>query len=226
MNKTDFSAKRDMVGITQRQIADELEYSLDAVKKWEKESTTYPPEKAENFIKERLREQQDFVAKTKEDIQKETDSESKFYIVRFAYFRSQEQFDSAGKKGDYGVYNANVRAAALELLSEGYFVEFRAPTEMFGDIQVYKYKNSEKGIVEMKTAEAISVILERAKKSMRKVSLEMGQNPNYISTIVCNDKNVWCATAARIGEKCSFSLCFVPKEEVDEDMVVIDADND
>ena len=132
MSKADFRAMRETAGYSQQALADALNVNVRTVKRWEHESdaSEAPKDAWEllgNAVKTQL-EAADYALQVALEQAEAHPSAAKKAAI--TYFRDQAMFDRYGRdKGYFGVANANSRAAAMELMREGFMVEFRYPTE-------------------------------------------------------------------------------------------------
>lgn len=131
MSKADFRAMREIAGYSQQALADTLNVNVRTVKRWEHESdaSEAPKDAWEllgNAVKTQL-ETADYALQVA--LEQAEAHQSAVKKVTITYFRDQAMFDRYGRdEGYFGVANANARAAAIELMREGFMVEFRYPT--------------------------------------------------------------------------------------------------
>lgn len=132
MSKADFRAMRETAGYSQQALADALNVNVRTVKRWEHESDAHEAPKDAwellgNAVKTQLEAADCSLQVAVEQAEAHPSAAKK---VTITYFRDQAMFDRYGRdKGYFGVANANARAAAIELMREGFMVEFRYPTE-------------------------------------------------------------------------------------------------
>ena len=126
MNKTkaNFRGLRELLGLTQTDLAEVAEVTKTAVKNWERPGTTEPPEDVWRWLLA-AREQQRRVV-----------DEGVSAVVAFGgnpqitIYRSQGQYDELGRDdGPVGAANANALAVADRLESMGYAVRFSYPDD-------------------------------------------------------------------------------------------------
>lgn len=131
--KADFKARRETLGLSQHDVADELEVSVRTVKRWEHPDWQEPPEDAWALIER-------YEAIRREAIE---ESERAFLEANYdgtkngaviAYYRTQDDYDAYGRdEGPYGFANANARAVAESIGRMGYEVKIVYP-ERRGEI--------------------------------------------------------------------------------------------
>ena len=132
MTKADFRAMREMTGYSQQALADALDVNIRTIKRWEHEAdASQPPADAWELLEAALDTQRQMAAYAVSVArEQEATLGAKPKAVQLTYFRDQVTFDCYGRdKGYFGIANANARAAAEELIREGYEVEFRYPTD-------------------------------------------------------------------------------------------------
>lgn len=122
MNKAEFRAMREMVGMTQATLADALGVEVRSVKRWESPSAPQvPPEEAWGVLRHAVAMQRQVV-----DFMLGKADEHEDAPVSIRYWASQGDYDAErADGGDWRMANANVRAAASVLLAEGRVVEWR-----------------------------------------------------------------------------------------------------
>lgn len=125
--KADFRARREMVGLTQQDIADALGVDVRSVKRWEREGFNDPPDAAWNLIEFHEAEQTRVVGEIAEAF---PDGSRASITV----FRTQDDFETVkelhGDEGveTFGVANATAMEAARTLDALGVEVAFRYPS--------------------------------------------------------------------------------------------------
>lgn len=126
-SKADFRARREMVGLTQQDIADALGVDVRSVKRWEREGFNDPPGRAWDVIEE-------FEERFGEAVTVSTDmalaNAQAFGTdqVTLTIYRSKEDYDALGRdEGRYGFVNAVTFEVAKLLDIEGMKVAFRYP---------------------------------------------------------------------------------------------------
>ena len=126
-SKADFRARREMVGLTQQDIADALGVDVRSVKRWEREGCNEPPDAAWNLIEFYEAEQDRAVGEIAEAF---PDGSRAGITV----FRTQDEFEAVkalhGGEGveTFGVANATAMEAARTLDALGVEVVFRYPS--------------------------------------------------------------------------------------------------
>lgn len=127
--KADFRARREMLGLTQQDVADALNANVKTIKNWENpRQTRYRiSDAAWEYLDCAADIQAQQVAYARSVIEKHAEvfSESPI-VVPITYFRDQAAYDKCGRDaGPYGQANATSRAIACELERMGIQVEFR-----------------------------------------------------------------------------------------------------
>lgn len=125
-SKADFRARREMIGLTQGDIADALGVTQMSVNRWEREGFNDPPDEAWSLIEFHEAEQGRRVGEIAEAF---PDGSRAGITV----FRTQDEFEAAkalhGGQGaeTFGVANATAMEAARTLDALGVEVVFRYP---------------------------------------------------------------------------------------------------
>lgn len=124
-SKADFKAQREMLGLTQQDVADVADVTVTSVKRWERPGFPEPPADVWAWLDDCARLQSEVVeAATSAAVAQGGGP------VQITYYRSQEQYDSLGRDpGPYGMANANSRLVAYRLRSLGYEVGFAYPDD-------------------------------------------------------------------------------------------------
>lgn len=127
--KADFRARREMLGLTQQDVADALNANVKTIKNWENpRQTRYRiSDAAWEFLDCAADIQARQVAYARCVIEKHAEvfAESPI-VVPITYYRDQAAYDECGRDaGPYGQANATSRAIARELERMGVQVEFR-----------------------------------------------------------------------------------------------------
>ena len=126
-SKADFRARRELVGLTQGDIADALGVTQMSVNRWEREGFNDPPDAAWNLIEFYEAEQDRVVGEIAEAF---PDGSRAGITV----FRTQDEFEAVkalhGTPGveTFGVANATAMEAARTLDALGVEVVFRYPS--------------------------------------------------------------------------------------------------
>ncbi len=120
-------ALREVVGVSQADLAATLGVSVRTVKRWEHPEWSEPPEDVMDLLHE-ARERQ---LRTVEGALEVVREHSQAAAVQLTYYRSQQQYDELGREpGEpFGCANANSRAVADRLEVEGYEVEWSYPDD-------------------------------------------------------------------------------------------------
>lgn len=126
--KAGFKALRELVGISQKRLADELEVRVLSVKRWEREDNDWMPPQDAWDVLDAAREDQkqvvNFALKKIKEI--ESDAESTPGAVHLTYWRSAEDYDQAhpGEGENWQMANANSRLVWHALTALGYACDF------------------------------------------------------------------------------------------------------
>lgn len=131
--KADFRARREMLGLTQQDVADALNANVKTIKNWENpRQTRYRiSDAAWEYLDRAADIQAQQVAYARSVIEKHAEvfAESPI-VVPITYFRDQAAYDECGRDaGPYGQANATSRAIARDLERMGIQVEFRYPDD-------------------------------------------------------------------------------------------------
>lgn len=127
MNKAEFHAIREMVGMTQQALADELGVMVRSVKRWEsKRAPQVPPQEACDVLEAALERQHEVVTFALDKVHDVTDRQGvPPKAVVLPYWSSAEDYEerstdaALGVEGDWRMANANARALASALWAEG-----------------------------------------------------------------------------------------------------------
>lgn len=134
--KADFKARREMLGLTQQDVADALGANLKTVKNWENpRQTRYRiPDAAWEHLDRAAAAQARQVADARytrsviEALRGNPSGDPD--VVKISYYRDQSTYDRFGRvAGPYGQANATARAIARELERMGVCVEFHYPDD-------------------------------------------------------------------------------------------------
>ena len=125
-SKADFRARREMIGLTQGDIADDLGVTQMSVNRWEREGFNDPPEVAWSVLEHYEAEQKRVVR----ELAEEHPGGSKIGIT---IFRTKEEYKAVQAMSDdpatgsFNFANANAFAVARTLDALGVEVVFRYP---------------------------------------------------------------------------------------------------
>lgn len=121
-----FRATREMLGLSQQDVADAVEVDRRSVKRWE--SGEYPvPDDVAEWLMEGKASADYTVRNVVKDI---LSSEFPPATVSLTYYRTQEEYDEHGRDdGPFGISNANARRVADALEAEGIACKFCYPGE-------------------------------------------------------------------------------------------------
>lgn len=123
--KADFRALRELLGLTQQDVADAAGVNVSTAKRWEKPGYFTPPDDVWAWLEDCERLHGEVV-----DAAVSAAVARGRGPVQITYYRSQEQYDAAGSDdGPYGVANANARMVASRLRALGYEVDFAYPDD-------------------------------------------------------------------------------------------------
>ena len=127
--KADFRARRETIGLTQGDVARACGVSLRTVKRWEHPDWPEPPEDAWDWLVG-MHDRHDDAVDAMVDQALATAREHGPDVVSITYYRDQAQYDACGRDdGPLGFVNSIAREVALDLVGEGFEVEFRYPDE-------------------------------------------------------------------------------------------------
>lgn len=134
--KANFRACRELVGLSQQDLAYEMDVLLKSVKRWENPNPSMEyyyeaPEDAWAIIGRYLDEQNDAVDAAVDAASKLDDKQRETEVIPVVYYRTQRDYNAyhADRK-PVNVANATSRAIAQELVKQGYNIEFRYPEDM------------------------------------------------------------------------------------------------
>lgn len=128
-SRAQFRAIRTRIGLSQRDLAQNISVSLETVKKWEKPGNFPPSEAAWNYLESmfalHVQAVQTAVEAAKEQ-EKKIGYKPEF--IQLTLFRSQYEYDKFGRDtGNVHLVNARSIEAAAILEHEGYEVRFIYP---------------------------------------------------------------------------------------------------
>ena len=129
MNRTkaNFRAIREIVGLSQADVADMAGVSVTAVKRWEHPDGHKPPSDVWEQLEGLLEAHRAYV----EGVYDLVNQNAQSTHVTIPYYRSQAEYDELGRDpGNYSIVNARARAIWQMLDYDGMDVEFIAPDEM------------------------------------------------------------------------------------------------
>lgn len=124
-SKADFKATRELLGLTQQDVAYMAGVNLTTVKRWERPGFPEPPADVWDFVSDLA------------EVQAETVDASVSHVmdaggedVQVTYYRNQEQYDALGRDpGPYMAANANARLVAQRLRALDVEVDFCYPDD-------------------------------------------------------------------------------------------------
>lgn len=127
--KAEFRAVREMVGMSQQELADALDVQVLSVKRWERPDIDgcEPPDDAWDVLDDARKLQRQVVDFGISKVgQMAVDLKAEAEAVVLTYWRTQDAYDTAhpDEPGVYTMANANARLIADKLESFGYMVRF------------------------------------------------------------------------------------------------------
>ena len=133
-SKTEFRAKREIIGLTQADIAEELGVGLKTVKRWESEGYRNPSDEAWALIDREYEVVRKTIANAVRTFTPLKENDGASSPIRLAYYRSQEQYEELSPiEGNYLRVNASMRVTAIVLESLGIEATF-VPTDGLAEI--------------------------------------------------------------------------------------------
>lgn len=134
--KTSFRAIREIIGLSQADVADMAGVSVTAVKRWEHPDGPEPPEDAWDELMTWLDAHRKYVAGVVDIVKSASDGLQAPSRVTLPYYRTQAEYDACGRdEGVYSVVNARARAIWQTLAMDGVEVDFIAPDEMGPEVE-------------------------------------------------------------------------------------------
>ena len=125
MRPEEMRAIREIVGYSQRALAEELGVSEKAVKLWERGLRGVPDDVAD-WLLGALADHDAIVDAALDKVAAEAEERGEPpEVVTLSYWRTQAELDETGEVADYGVINARTREIAQTLRREGFEVGFR-----------------------------------------------------------------------------------------------------
>lgn len=119
-------ATREMLGLTQQDVADAADVRVLTVKRWER-GDQEPPADVVAWLEDLSEMQRDTVEAA---VSAAVASAPLRGAVQLTYYRTQEQYDElGGGDGPVGMANANARLAAARLDAMGYSVGWSYPDD-------------------------------------------------------------------------------------------------
>lgn len=121
-----FRATREMLGLTQQDVADAADVRILTVKRWER-GDQEPPVDVVGWLED-LSETQSTTVEAA--VSAAVASAPPHGSVQLTYYRTQEQYDElGGDPGPVGMANANARLVAARLDAMGYAVGWSYPDD-------------------------------------------------------------------------------------------------
>lgn len=130
--KAEFRALREMTGITQQHLADELGVQVRSVKRWESpDAPQQAPHDAWDVLDAAMEGQKEAIEQALsivDGIMDELGEAPK--AIRLPYWASQEQYESQSTDsqwdvaGSWRMADANIRAVATVLMMDGFDIEW------------------------------------------------------------------------------------------------------
>lgn len=128
--KANFRAIREIVGLSQSDVARLTGVSTTAVKRWEHPDGPQPPQDAWEELLQWFKNHRTSIRYAVEAAINSQEKTGRMPNVALPYWRSQADYDRAGRDpGIYSVINARCRAVAQELERYGFEVEFIEPEQ-------------------------------------------------------------------------------------------------
>ena len=119
-------ATREMLGLTQQDVADAADVRVLTVKRWER-GDQEPPADVVSWLEDLSEMQRDTVEAA---VSAAVASVPLHGLVQLTYYRTQEQYDELGRDSNpVGMANANARLAADRLDAMGYSVGWSYPDD-------------------------------------------------------------------------------------------------
>jgi len=122
-----FRATREMLGLTQQDVAEAADVRVMTVKRWERPGDPEPPADVIEWLEALSEAQRDTVDAAVSAV---VSSVPLHGSAQLTYYRTQEQYDELGRDpGPVGMANANARMVAARLDAMGYTVGFVYPDD-------------------------------------------------------------------------------------------------
>lgn len=128
-NKAGFRALRELCGMSQKDVANRLDKTVDTIKKWESEKYTQEiPKEAWQFLEDAWTTIQRLARQAVSETLLQIRNGNVSSPVPVTYYRSQIQYNLVGRdEGEYGRVDALARLVAIRLEQEGVEVEMFYP---------------------------------------------------------------------------------------------------
>ncbi|WP_018142391.1 helix-turn-helix domain-containing protein [Alloscardovia criceti] len=126
-SKADFKALRELVGLTQFELAEALHLEVRQIKRYEHPKGYQPTTKAWHFLDKLLVEQDKIVKRSISIVKEVEELHGKQSVIKIPYYRNQAEYEEHNGQGwgFYSAENATARATANALRLMGYEVSFR-----------------------------------------------------------------------------------------------------
>lgn len=122
-----FRATREMLGLTQQDVAEAADVRVMTVKRWERPGDPEPPADVIEWLEALSEAQRDTVDAAVSAVVSSVPLRGS---AQLTYYRTQEQYDELGRDpGPVGMANANARMVAARLDAMGYTVGFAYPDD-------------------------------------------------------------------------------------------------
>lgn len=125
-SKADFRATREMLGMTQQDVADAVSVRVLTIKRWER-GDQEPPADVLAWLEDLSEAQRETVEAA---VSAAVASAPPHGSVQLTYYRTQQQYDElGGDDSPFGMANANARLVAARLDAMGYAVGWAYPDD-------------------------------------------------------------------------------------------------